>query len=157
MARGARNHSATPTGIEASTSEPLVYREIPGDLGPDGVDESPRLETVGDHSEPFVTRRGAVDEYHQAIDVLRAHQGRSAIEIGKTILPAASARLIGGEQLQQGALMSLVNSMTNEQPDKLFEYAGSVLNQDQVGALLLIFSAWDARSSKERTPGANGA
>jgi hypothetical protein len=116
------------------------------------------------------------DEYRAAVDLLRKNrydqtianaeaakirtQGEAAIEVGKVVVPALFARVLGGEQMNQGAFRAFVDSLRSEQRDKIFESLGPLLDPAQSTALMTLFSAWEAKSTKEqdteRPPPMNG-
>lgn len=105
------------------------------------------------------------DEVNAALDLLREQKHNdqvtlaetdsikkkteTAIGIAKVVLPALAARIFGGEQLTQGAMMGILKSLTNEQRDQLMQSMHGILTNDQLMALMTLLAEWSAKESKQ--------
>ncbi len=112
------------------------------------------------------------DDYRKAMDAIRENQfnqtiadaeaqvvkerGRALIELAKMAGPAVLFRVFGGDKLAQGAFGKFVESLSDDQRDKIFGVAGEVLKPDQVGVLMALLSGFDKPANTNHTNGAAG-
>lgn len=118
-----------------------------------------RIQALETREDEILVTLAALNQkkYDDAVADLNASERKTAfaaaMKAATPFVGAAIARVLGGEQAQQGAFMQLVESLTDEQRDEFMKAAGAILTQSQTGSLMLLFSQWQAKASKKEATG----